>query len=1224
MSWLQIIVQILVWTFLVSGSKVKHRMITRVDTPTTTSRMVPTVKTSSLNVFRYDPTVLVEEPAIGTLIIDLSSKLGLNLDTSEFKFRFYSPSSVASHYFLIDQLTGQVKTQRSIDREYLCESKICGPCSTSNCTLTIEIVASAPSQLVSADGVLAKQIFMSFDVVIEDKNEFPPQFPKSELFLNLSEAAPVNFQIPLEPAIDRDSRQSMITYSIAPLVSSSKESLDQLNSKLKLITSPYSSQLSLVIMEPFDYELIHEYSFKLLATDNGSPPLTGVCLITLKIIDVNDNIPVFDRQEYEYRIDEGVKPGTRLIRVHATDKDEGLNSQVKYSFGEHIKADFLPIEYFVVEENSGWIVAKTFLDYEQINTFRFTVKAQDQGANSMPVYAAVTIYLNDLNDNAPMVNVTVDDDLFTFIHGQLSMSEWTHPGTFIAQVVVSDADSGANGQFRVELEQNTKCQNEVNQGNVFALEHLFNNIYSLLLKQPVDRETCDRYELVIKSTDFGNPPLSTTFAFEVNILDENDNRPEFVYKDSSDTFYEFKIAEGTVKSLNELVHIGKIEATDRDVGLNSKLIYELQSLNNTDWFKINKDTGDIYALSNQLDRELNEDFELEAVCKDSGEPQLESHTKIIVRLIDINDNAPVFTQHLYVFNVSEDLSKYMKFGQVSAHDADDPRTNNSKLKYEIRNQSSIHGIVNVNANTGELFLASNLDYETVKVYEFEVYACDFGLESLCSKTFVRISVVDVNDNAPQILWPTNQDLPLVRSLDLIFETADTDLFRVNATDLDSNENAKLDFLIEKQQKFLTSSFDSVATVNLFDCDRTTGLVKGLFVTNKRKPNAKLNAKRRENYSPTQLSGVYWLSIKVTDSSKLNQLETQQNLIVVLNSNASDLAETIDLLKRFFASDQRTNDKRLISLKNLYNEKSKASGILLSAKVNLHDGKSFADRLFEKTSKLLLVLIVFSSIMFLFIILSIFAIICYKKQKERLKKRNGDDLSKLDNKNTLTPLIAKTSSLKSSNDSTGDEQLTPINTNSPSSSLLSNNSTRPSLKESCISSNQTASTTSMCAPTVNNNRDSESKDEKLNTNLSTFKTQSPIQSRLQATSNEQVQSKYTTLPTSYKANDNFNHDASGRSSRNPSTRSNNKYTVSNSVNSSEIFCNIRAIDEKSELKYASSESADDSVADVTNETVPEYFFKDKKEYKTFLNKKNINCKHLVISGKRINTNNECFL
>jgi hypothetical protein len=447
------------------------------------------IRSSTNNVYRFEPIQIVEEPSIGTLIIDLASKLDIHdLATSDYKFRFYSPHSITAHYFMIDQLTGDVKTQRSLDREYLCETKACGPCTnTNNCTLPIEIVAQQQSSS------FRQQKFVSFDVIIEDKNEFAPKFPRDSIVLNISENGPVNFTLPIEAAIDRDSKQSKIVYKLMPVLTDDKYDdyqIEQITSRIHLSLanlpqqpqqqthflhqqqqqqqeqSQSLQQLSLTILKPFDYEIEKEFSFRILASDSGAKNedvLTGVCHVTLKIIDLNDNIPVFDKQEYEYRLDEDkATSGTKLIRVHAMDKDDGLNGLVKYYFVDHMLSLTNPVQGFMqqqqqhqqqsqsirnifqLDELTGWIsVSSTWsqLDYEQSPVYRLTVRAQDSGgSNSIPVYTSVTIYLNDVNDNSPQISLTVPSTLDDFgssgsqpsssslvntVINQLEISEWT-------------------------------------------------------------------------------------------------------------------------------------------------------------------------------------------------------------------------------------------------------------------------------------------------------------------------------------------------------------------------------------------------------------------------------------------------------------------------------------------------------------------------------------------------------------------------------------------------------------------------------------------------------------------------------------------------------------------------------------------------------------------------------------------------------------------------------
>ena len=1041
------------------------------------------VSSSSSNVYRYEAIHLLEEPPIGTLIIDLASKLGISLDTSDYKFRFYSPQSVISNFFLIDQLTGHVKTQRTIDREYLCETKICGQCLTSNCTLTLEIVATLPlmsnknNNISSKNDNLPKQKFVSFDVIIEDKNEFSPQFTQPILILNVSEAAPLNFQIPIEGAIDRDSQVTQISYSIAPVFPKSSEvnsingddtyidneryvaELKKLNSKIKLQTIQFSNQLNLIIVEPFDYENEKEYSFKILATDNGWPPLTGTCIVKLNIMDVNDNLPVFERHEYEYRTDEGVTPGTKLVRVHATDKDDGVNALIKYSFAEQaisskISSSLLSqtasglvdmtTKLFHIDENTGWISSNTYLDYEYQPIYRLVVKAQDQGANSMPVYATATIYLNDLNDNAPVINVTVPDEFHKYENNHLYISEWTQPGTFLAQIIVSDPDSGLNGKVDIELQEELKSEKELVESTTFYIEHLFNNFYSLMLKQSVDRENKSEYNIYIKAHDYGKPMLNTIKKVKVIIMDENDNQPRFIYSDPNEKMYKFSIAENSLNtSSHELSYLGTISCFDGDLEENGRISYRLVTVNASEdaIFKINESSGELMTFQSKIDREISNSYEFKVVCEDNSEKKrLSSISTIKVSVLDINDNKPLFEQRRYVFSVAETFGLYTKFAQMNAVDLDEPFTLNSKINYKIVNTASntnlskINEVFGINKENGELYLIKALDYEKDKYYEFYVVAFDFGVPMQADKVFVRINVVDVNDNAPEVLWPVDADIPLIFNFNELYEnyanSINFEMFRINATDRDSNENGILKYTIEKQQKlnFLNEDLNQFRTnVHLFECDNQSGSINGLFLKRFSKSPTMTSLKSKPQIETTKsverlfddLIGVYYLEVKIQDSASQNSLHTNTKIFLTLNTNTTPINDDIKLLQDFLRQPSKsTNDRNLNGEQTLLSLKKYVHGILnFKVKSNDKDLTEFNDDngdeaseeddkfqflntifrfqnsknkhvelLFGANYRFILLIISIVVIIFLFITISVSVIVCYRRQKTLLSRR----------------------------------------------------------------------------------------------------------------------------------------------------------------------------------------------------------------------------------------------
>lgn len=899
----------------------------------------------STNVFRFEPILILEEPPIGHLVVDLAHKLEINdLATSDYKFRFYSPHSITSHYFIIDQLTGHVKTQRSIDREYLCENKVCGPCTlTSNCSLPVEIVAT---ETKSSNSKIQK--FLSFDVVIEDKNEFAPKFPNDVIVLNVSEGAPVNFSIPLPAAVDRDSHQTQINYNIVPIdekIPKYNEELKALNSKLRLSVDESSNQpqLNLIILEPFDYEEVREVRFKIEASDGpgDDKTLTGSCLVILKIIDINDNLPIFDQSQYEYRLDEDkAVSNTRLIRVHAEDKDDGLNGLVKYSLMDNH-------DKFFIDPLTGWISLIKDLDYEETSVHRLVVKAQDSGlTNSMPVYTNCIIYLNDINDNYPQVNLTFPntiDDFNTNLqlnsNNEIELSEWTMPNTFIAQILVTDLDSGLNGkinlgmrEYRRQTEESNEYQDyisEYEESNDFGLVHLFNNIYSLMLKQNLDRELFDAYLINITAVDFGQPPLQTSFMLRIKIKDENDNKPTFlpiinqtIIDNSTNKVlaYEFLIDELKDTS-DKWIEIGRVAAIDKDLEQNITFSIEPES----ESFKIDALNGMIEAKASLMDRELKEEYNFKVVVSDGLNKE---SVDIFIKLNDLNDNQPRFEKNIYKYQVFENYKPLDGeiFGNVKAHDFDKKGSNFSEVRYAFVNKNDYFRIDHV---TGDLFQIKELDFEIIQSLDLEVIAYDNFNQtpSLNSTCLVHIDVIDLNDNQPVVEYPIDKELPLVFKLNSLINDSFVEnnrlvsrLIKIVAKDADSGLNSILRFKIEKQIRLkIEKNFEFVEqNSNLFGIDSKTGSLYSKFDLTNSKPTNGAESNligsfrlRNKNFEidPT-IVGFYGLILNISDSSETHMKSTKHYVFVALVNQSTDFSNKIDLLKSIINQSSLNSDDYL--------------------------------------------------------------------------------------------------------------------------------------------------------------------------------------------------------------------------------------------------------------------------------------------------------------------------
>lgn len=1015
------------------------------------------IRASTNNVYRFEPIQIVEEPPIGTLIIDLASKLNINdLATSDYKFRFYSPHSITAHYFMIDQLTGDVKTQRSLDREYLCETKACGPCtSTNNCTLPIEIVAQQHGSS------FRQQKFVSFDVIIEDKNEFAPKFPRDSIVLNISENAPVNFTVPIDAAIDRDSKQSKIVYKLMPVLAAAagddkydESEIEKITSRIHLSLanlpqqqsqlqqqsqqeqSQSLQQLSLTILRPFDYETEKEFSFRILASDSGAKNediLTGVCQVTLKIIDLNDNIPVFDKQEYEYRLDEDkATSGTKLIRVHAMDRDDSLNGLVKYYFVDQTLSLTNPSQgllqqqqlqsqsirnIFQLDELTGWIsVAPQWpqLDFEQSPVYRLTVRAQDSGgSNSIPVYTSVTIYLNDVNDNPPQISLTVPSTLDDFSGSQsasspllntavnqLEISEWTPIEQFLAQVVITDLDSGLNGKLKLDMTQFKKKTNQDSwhPADDFILVHLFNNIYSLMTKHTLDREAYDLYSVNITVTDQGQPfSLSTTHKLLIRIKDENDNAPRFVEvdyaattkldKNGSAIAYEFNIYE-SVESRENWIIIGRVKAIDQDLNENAVIRYGIDGASNvTSLFRIDPETGLIRGKSYAIDRELTDAYELRVIATDDVN---ESVASLTVKILDLNDNRPVFEHHTYQFKVKESDPPFTRIGNVKAVDSDKPGSNFSLIKYSIQGENPVFKI---NELTGDIYLLTELDYETMNAHELKAIATDGGLLQ-SSPCLIQIEVVDVNDNRPLLLTPSDSTMPLLFPVNQLVNN--NYLFTLNATDLDvaSSVYGRVRFTLDDEIQIddsttatPNSKSNEQQVLNIFECDPATGQV-----------TLKLN-----DYETSDLIGVYALVFKLSDYGGL----TTQAYVFVAFQNRSQLNDTVYSARmsrlRQLITDANLNsqiessDTNEIKFKRLIKQlNSPDTDVLFSSESKPTNGtnklamlKMKLIQVFTmKNYKYFIVFLIAASIMIVFIVLTLLISVCFYRQHSQYRKKDG--------------------------------------------------------------------------------------------------------------------------------------------------------------------------------------------------------------------------------------------
>uniref|UniRef100_A0A672FMT3 Si:ch73-379j16.2 n=1 Tax=Salarias fasciatus TaxID=181472 RepID=A0A672FMT3_SALFA len=365
-----------------------------------------------------------------------------------------------------------------------------------------------------------------------------------------------------------------------------------------------------------DREKKAEHRLSLTATDGGNPSKSGSLNLTITVIDANDNRPVFSKDVYTVSLDENASIGTTVIQLNATDLDEGLNGEIEYSFGKTLKKKVH--DTFELDSVTGEITVKGKVDFEDTELYRLDLQASDKGQPPWAAESRVMIKIRDINDNKPEIEVTPLSNL---------IPEDSKTGTVIALISVTDRDSEVNG----------KVTCKISDGIPFDLTpSIEENMYSLVTKSRLDRETATLYEITITATDCGEPQLSTVKTLSVQVADVNDNAPIFRQNP-----LELYLVENNTPGTS----IFSVSAVDNDLNENAAITYhivrsdELQR-DMTSFLNVNSENGQISALKS-FDFEILKRFQFQVVATDSGTPPLSNNVTVNVFILDQNDNAPV-------------------------------------------------------------------------------------------------------------------------------------------------------------------------------------------------------------------------------------------------------------------------------------------------------------------------------------------------------------------------------------------------------------------------------------------------------------------------------------------------------------------------------------------------------------------------------------------------------
>ncbi|NXU71546.1 PCD17 protein, partial [Oreotrochilus melanogaster] len=598
----------------------------------------------------------------------------------------------APHLLDVDGESGLLYTKQRIDREALCRR-------SAKCQLSLEVFAN-------------DQEICMIKVEIQDLNDNAPAFPSDQVDMDISENAAPGTRFPLTSAHDPDAGDNGLrTY----LLTRDDYGLFSLDVKSRGDGTKFPE---LVIQKPLDREEQSHHTLVLTALDGGDPPRSGTVQINVRLIDSNDNSPVFEAASYVVELPENAPLGTAVIDLNATDADEGTNGEVLYSFSGY--APERVRDLFSIDPQSGLIRVKGNLDYEENGLIEIDVQARDLGPNPIPAHCKVTVRLIDRNDNAPTIG-------FVSVR-QGALSEAAPPGTVIALVRVTDRDSGKNGQLQCRVLGGGGGPGAV----PFTLEENYDNFYTVVTDRPLDREAQDEYNVTIVARDGGNPPLNSTKSFSVRILDENDNPPRF-----SKNLYVLQVPENNIPG----EYLGSVLAQDPDLGQNGTVSYSILPGHVVyTYVSVNPTNGAIYALRS-FNYEQTKHFEFRVLAKDSGSPHRESNATVRVTVLDVNDNAPLIVLPALINDTAElqvprNAGVGYPVGTVRALDSDFGES--GRLTYEIVEGNEEH-LFEMDPTSGEIRTLHPYWEELSPVAELVVKVSDHGKPSLSAvaKLIVR-------------------------------------------------------------------------------------------------------------------------------------------------------------------------------------------------------------------------------------------------------------------------------------------------------------------------------------------------------------------------------------------------------------------------------------------------------------------------------------------------------
>lgn len=629
---------------------------------------------------------LPEEMQRGSVIGNIARDLGLKVTDLDAR-RARVVAEGTRQLCELDTASGNLLISQRIDREELCAQ-------ANVCILQYQLLLEDPLQAYS----------LVLDIT--DINDNSPVFAAGEIKLDLVESTVLGRRFPLESAHDPDlGTNSVREYKLSPNEHFALEMSTQMNG---------NGYPELVLKKPLDREAQAEHVLKINGIDGGRPVRSGTASIFIRVLDANDNVPVFSQRVYKVSVPENSPIGTLIATLNATDLDEGVYGEIAYSFS-HLSDKMGGV--FEINPLSGEVRVAGSIDYEEASTHELDVQAKDGGGQAS--HCKLVIDVIDVNDNKPVIEIK---------SASANVAEDSKPGTMVALINVYDLDTGSSGRVTCTIPEDVP----------FKLVSEVKNYFMLVTDGILDREFQSEYNITVTATDAGSPSLSGLKVLKIVVTDINDNPPTFTQKE-----YDANILENQPVG----TFVIKLKAEDTDDASNAKILYQISRDTNSEassFLTINAETGELFT-SRLFDYEQSVHFQIKVTARDGGDPPLSSTCTINVFIKDQNDNAPVVLYPVQTTGfIAEDMvpveaPRGYLVTKVVAVDADSGH--NAWLSYRIL-RATRPNLFMVGLHTGEIRTVRAFMEDDEPKHTVLVLVTDNGHETLSATVTVSIAVGD--------------------------------------------------------------------------------------------------------------------------------------------------------------------------------------------------------------------------------------------------------------------------------------------------------------------------------------------------------------------------------------------------------------------------------------------------------------------------------------------------